>query len=89
MNENEQGFLWAFGMKIPKSKLARIPLDLNPSETHRTSWTMPIGAGTCTASQSPDLFGSKSYPGDCERNGSHKASLHVLLFHSLIFRAVS
>jgi hypothetical protein len=28
--DDEQGFLWAFGRKIPKSQLARIPLDMDP-----------------------------------------------------------
>ena len=29
----EPAFLWAFSRKIPKSQLARIPLDLEPPET--------------------------------------------------------
>lgn len=28
--DDEHGFLWAFGRKIPKSQLARIPLNLEP-----------------------------------------------------------
>ena len=30
MADNEQGFLWAFGRKIPRSQLRRIPLDMDP-----------------------------------------------------------
>jgi hypothetical protein len=27
---DEQAFLWAFGRKIPKSQLGRVPLDMDP-----------------------------------------------------------
>lgn len=33
MADSDQEFLWAFGMKISKSKMGRIPLCMGPPET--------------------------------------------------------